>query len=75
LYRQRVLANFDVVSRRPVTQAIWLGKTSRDSQMKFMVLVKATAQSEAGSMPSTELLTQMGNFNEELVMAGVMLAG
>jgi hypothetical protein len=40
-----------------------------------MVLIKATEQSEAGVMPSQELLTQMGNFNEELVKAGVMLAG
>ncbi|HET6764028.1 MAG TPA: YciI family protein [Longimicrobiaceae bacterium] len=43
--------------------------------MRFMVLVKATAQSEAGEMPSTELLEAMGKFNEELVNAGVMLAG
>ena len=43
--------------------------------MKFMVMVKATADSEAGKMPSTELLTAMGKFNEELVRAGVMLAG
>ncbi|OWQ90896.1 dehydrogenase [Roseateles aquatilis] len=43
--------------------------------MKFMILVKATADSEAGTMPSTELLEQMGKFNEELVKAGVMLAG
>ena len=43
--------------------------------MKFMVIVKATKESEAGVMPSTELLAQMGKFNEELVKAGVMLAG
>ena len=43
--------------------------------MRFMILVKANADSEAGVMPSQELLTQMGNFNEELVKAGVMLAG
>jgi len=43
--------------------------------MKFMVMVKATADSEAGKMPSTELLTAMGKFNEELVNAGVLLAG
>ncbi len=43
--------------------------------MKVMVLVKATADSEAGKMPSTEMLTEMGKFNEELVKAGVMLAG
>jgi hypothetical protein len=40
-----------------------------------MVLIKATEESEAGVMPSQELLTQMGNFNEELVKAGVMLDG
>ncbi|ARQ01808.1 YciI family protein [Pseudorhodoplanes sinuspersici] len=43
--------------------------------MRVMVLVKATKDSEAGLMPSTELLTAMGKFNEELVNAGIMLAG
>ena len=43
--------------------------------MRVMVMVKATAESEAGKMPSTELLAAMGQFNEELVKAGVMLAG
>jgi AraC family transcriptional regulator len=43
--------------------------------MKVMVIVKATRDSEAGVMPSQELLTAMGNFNEELVSAGIMLAG
>ncbi|HSI55919.1 MAG TPA: YciI family protein [Ideonella sp.] len=43
--------------------------------MRVMVMVKATSQSEAGEMPRTELLAAMGNFNEELVKAGVMLAG
>jgi hypothetical protein len=43
--------------------------------MRVMVLIKATEDSEAGVMPSQELLTEMGNFNEELVKAGVMLAG
>jgi hypothetical protein len=43
--------------------------------MQVMVLIKATEESEAGVMPSRELLTQMGNFNEELVKAGMMLAG
>ncbi|OHE83098.1 MAG: dehydrogenase [Lysobacterales bacterium RIFOXYD1_FULL_69_11] len=43
--------------------------------MRVMVLVKATEQSEAGHMPSTELLEAMGRYNEELVKAGVMLAG
>jgi hypothetical protein len=43
--------------------------------MRFMVIVKATKDSEAGVMPSEQLLTEMGNYNEELVKAGVMLAG
>ncbi|WP_137390587.1 YciI family protein [Rhodoligotrophos defluvii] len=43
--------------------------------MRVMVLVKATADSEAGMMPSTELLEAMGKFNQELVEAGIMLAG
>jgi hypothetical protein len=43
--------------------------------MRFMVIVKATADSEAGVMPSEELLAAMGRYNEELVEAGVMLAG
>jgi hypothetical protein len=43
--------------------------------MRFMVIVKATKDSEAGVMPSEELLVAMGKFNEELVKAGVMLDG
>ena len=43
--------------------------------MRVMVIVKATKESEAGEMPSEELLAAMGNFNEELVKAGIMLAG
>ena len=43
--------------------------------MKVMVIIKATKNSEAGIMPSEELLTKMGKFNEELVKAGVMLNG
>ena len=43
--------------------------------MKVMVLVKASKDSEASVMPSTELLTAMGKYNEELVKAGIMLAG
>lgn len=43
--------------------------------MRVMVIVKATKDSEAGVMPSKELLTAMGNYNEELVKAGIMLAG
>jgi hypothetical protein len=43
--------------------------------MRFMVMVKADQNSEAGVLPSQQLLTEMGKFNEELVNAGVMLAG
>jgi len=43
--------------------------------MRFMILVKASKDSEAGVMPSEKLLTEMGKYNEELVKAGVMLAG
>lgn len=43
--------------------------------MRVMVIIKANADSEAGVMPSEELLTDMGTFNEELVKAGVMLEG
>lgn len=42
--------------------------------MRVMVMVKATADSEAGVMPSTEMMAEMGRFNEELVKAGVLLA-
>src|SRR4051794_37937573 len=58
----------------------WAGVEPRhDAQpegpMKFMVIVKASANSEAGVMPDEKLLTAMGKYNEELVKAGVMLAG
>jgi hypothetical protein len=43
--------------------------------MRVMVMVKATAESEAGIMPSTELLEAMGKYNDELVNAGILLAG
>ena len=43
--------------------------------MRFMIMVKASKDSEAGKMPSEELLAAMGKFNEELVKAGIMLAG
>ena len=43
--------------------------------MRFMILIKASKESEAGVLPSQALLTEMGQFNEELVKAGVMLAG
>jgi hypothetical protein len=50
-------------------------RTSEADLMRVMVLVKATADSEAGTLPGPELLDAMGKFNEELVAAGVMLAG
>lgn len=43
--------------------------------MRFMIIVKATKESEKGIMPSEKLLTDMGKFNEELAKAGIMLAG
>ena len=43
--------------------------------MRFMIIVKATKESEAGVMPSEQLLADMGKFNEELAKAGVLLAG
>ena len=43
--------------------------------MRFMVIVKATRDSEAGIMPSEQLLTEMGKYNEELARAGILLAG
>ncbi len=43
--------------------------------MRFMILVKANPESEAGTLPSTEQLEEMGRFNEEMVRAGIMLAG
>ena len=43
--------------------------------MRFIAMVRATKDSEAGVLPSEEMLTKMGNFNEQLVKAGVMLAG
>lgn len=47
----------------------------REKSMRVMVLVKANEESEAGVMPSEQLLRDMGNYNEQLVNAGIMLAG
>src|SRR5271157_3278899 len=52
--------------RRPFTQG--------ETPMKVMVLVKASKDSEAGALPSEQLLREMGKFNEELVKAGILLA-
>jgi hypothetical protein len=50
-------------------------RMTEDSAMRYMVIVKASEASERGELPTTEQLTEMGAFNEELVKAGVMLAG
>src|SRR5205809_3672589 len=47
----------------------------KETTMRFMVLVKATKESEEGVMPDEKILTEMGKYNEELTKAGVMLAG
>jgi hypothetical protein len=47
----------------------------RRHTMRFIILVKASKSSEAGEMPSEQMLTEMGKYNEELVKAGIMLAG
>jgi hypothetical protein len=59
---------------------VWKAKfhpltTDKEKDMRFMVMVKATQDSENGLMPTTELFEAMSRFNEELVKAGVMLAG
>src|SRR5262249_359793 len=54
-------------SRKPSTQ--------KEIAMKVMVMVKATRSSEAGVLPNEKIMTEMGKFNEELVKAGIMLAG
>jgi hypothetical protein len=51
------------------------GLQRKDRTMRVMVIVKATKSSEAGAMPSEKLLTDMGKYNEELVKAGILLAG
>src|SRR5215218_632390 len=61
--------------RRLNTEAVWPRRMSGERTMRVIVLVKATADSEAGIMPSTELLAAMGAYNEELVNAGIMRAG
>src|SRR3954467_5520515 len=50
-------------------------RRSEEKTMRFMVIVKAPPESEAGRMPTEKELTEMGNFNDELIKAGVMLAG
>src|SRR5574341_1421688 len=52
-----------------------IAETKGQRTMRVMVIVKATKESEAGQMPSEKILTEMSKFNEELVNAGIMLAG
>jgi hypothetical protein len=65
--------------RRPLESKLRSGAkrpvNERNTKMRVMVIVKATKNSEAGVMPSEKLLTEMGKYNEELVKAGIMLAG
>jgi hypothetical protein len=61
----------ETVVRRPDRRF----ETHKETTMRFMVLVKANKDSEAGVLPDEKILTAMGKFNEELVKAGVMLAG
>src|SRR4029077_13962139 len=63
--------SFVVPTRRPLRPPSIGGEET----MRVMVMVKATKDSEAGLMPSTELLEAMGKYNEKLVNAGIMLAG
>jgi hypothetical protein len=63
------------LSRRVFENTASEAPQRKDTSMKVMVIVKATKNSEAGVMPSEKLLTEMGNYNEELVKAGIMLAG
>jgi hypothetical protein len=68
--------DLEVERRNPSQRSGASLKTHKgDTTMRFMVIVKATKNSEAGVMPSEKLLADMGKFNEELVKAGVMLAG
>src|SRR5207248_4048275 len=72
--------SFDAVIELDFSRSRPSGGPARNSTpqgvttMRFMVMVKANEDSEAGVMPSEELLTEMGKFNEELVKAGVLLA-
>src|SRR5215472_624472 len=63
------------MSSRAVPTAVFPPQTRKEPNMRFMVIVKASKESEAGVLPDREILQKMGKFNEELVKAGVMLAG
>jgi hypothetical protein len=57
-----------------VVESIAEGKRREETTMRFMIMVKATEQSEAGTMPSEDELAAMGRYNEELAKAGALLA-
>src|SRR5690606_33465157 len=61
--------------RTPTEDAAAVRPNTGRKHMRFMVMVRATEDSEAGVMPSEEMLAAMGRYNEELVKAGVMIAG
>jgi hypothetical protein len=64
-----------ILVRRLIMAATWPAPTDGETTMRVMVFVKATEDSEAGRMPTDELMQAMMNFNEELIKAGVMLEG
>src|SRR5215475_4384174 len=61
--------------RFPVLRSTSNQKSKGDNKMRFIVMVRATKDSESGVLPDKKLLEDMGRFNEELIKAGVMLAG
>jgi hypothetical protein len=63
------------IAVRPVCGAGWAGTNREHTLMRVMVVVKASKESESGAAPDEKILTEMGKFNEELVKAGIMLAG
>jgi hypothetical protein len=60
---------------RPMPADTPASSIRKDTDVRFMILIKADTNTEAGALPDEKLLTEMGKFNEELVKAGVMLAG
>src|SRR5438270_10171183 len=69
---RRILSICRSLVRRPLRARARDWKPEGERRMKFMVMVKANEDSEAGVLPSEELLTQMTRYNEELVKAGVL---